>query len=137
MISLTSNTTSTFTVQPDLLSTIAIDSGLTPYYLFEFVNRNSLVKYYVLPTQISANTSYRTYQLTIPASASLNNVTGGTIYLPTAQYDYNIYEQINQYNTGLTNTVSKVDVGMAIVHKYNTYNTAYTASNITNTIYLI
>lgn len=137
MISLTSNTTSTFTVQPDLLSTIAIDSGLTPYYLFEFVNRNSMVKYYVIPTQITANTSYRTYQLTIPASAALNNLTGGTVYLPTAQYDYNIYEQLQQYNTGITNTISKVDVGMAIVHKYNVYNTAYTASNITNTIYLI
>lgn len=137
MIILTANTTSTFTVSPDLLSTIAMDSGLTPYYLFEFINRNSLVKYYTIPVQISANTSYRTYQITIPASSALNNVTGGTIYLPTAQYDYNIYEQVQEYNTGLTNTISKVDVGVAIVHKYNIYNTAYTSNNITNTIYLI
>lgn len=136
MIILSSNTTSVFTVQPDLTSELTINSGLTSYYLFEFINQNSLQKYYVIPTQISAGTTYRTYQLTIPSSLTVNNLTGGSVYLPTAQYSYNIYEQVNQYNTAVTNTYSIVEVGIAQVIKNTVYNTAYTTT-ITNTNYII
>lgn len=74
-----------------------------PYYLFEFINNQTQIKYYCIATDLSVYPErYNKFTIIIKSSP---NALNGEINIPLGdEYTYNVYEQSNNTNldpTGL------------------------------------
>lgn len=112
----------------------------TPYYLFRFINDSSNVSTYFVSSDVSAFPE-RFNKFYITLSGSSSNLSAGTLvnllHLGFSQYE--IYEQVAQYNFNLTGTTSMVESGKLFVSgaTFNDLNTVtYTGnSNSTKVVY--
>lgn len=111
----TINTDVVLTLQPT--STLFIYSAIQPYYLFEFSSpmTNSTIRFVAPDTApVSARTSYDQFTI-ITTGSSYVNYTAGTISLaPGTFWEYNIYEQVGQYNLDLSGTTSMIKSGKVL-----------------------
>ncbi len=95
-------------------SLLWIYSSITPYYLFSFKNQttNDTI-IFTAPniSSLSAQGSYDQFNL-ICTGYSQTNLSAGTIHLnPGIFWEYKIYEQNQQDNFSIANTVSCVETG--------------------------
>lgn len=95
-------------------SLLWIYSSITPYYLFTFKNQTTnQTLIFTAPNQasLSAQSSYDLFNITCTGSSYVN-LSAGTISLnPGIFWEYKIYEQNQQFNFNVANTVSCVEVG--------------------------
>lgn len=89
-------------------------SSITPYYLFEFISPTTNQTIYFVAdnlSSLSAQNSYDEFNI-ITTGITNVNYSAGTIHLnPAMFWTYNVYEQTNQYNFNVSNTISKVETG--------------------------
>lgn len=132
MILLTANTTSTFCLTLSEKSQI-YSTGGTPYFLFQFINDQSLNSKYFIPIYKSWNYQNNTFQLNLNTN---ENLTGSTLNLQPGYYSYKVYEQTQQYNLdpSLTYSDAIIESGKALVILQSattsySYNTTATTQN--------
>ena len=89
-------------------SSLFIFSGITPYFLFEFISEAShQVIYFVADNiaPISARTRYDEFTV-IESGSTYTNLTGGTIHLnPGYYWTYNAYQQTTRDNLNPANVI--------------------------------
>ena len=89
-------------------------SGITPFYLFQLSSATTHEQILFVAdnlSPLSAQNSYDKFTI-ICTGASYVNLSAGVIHLnPGMFWHYNVYEQVDQYNFDLANTVSKVESG--------------------------
>lgn len=74
---------------------VIIQSGGTPYYLFEFYNQSNRTYKYFFPQVLSSNSRFDLVKIIVSGSTS-ENLTAGTVSLNSGtHYDYRIYEKSN------------------------------------------
>lgn len=89
-------------------------SGISPYYLFQLSSKTTHEQIYFVADNISPLSAQNSYdRFTIICTGKTDvNLSAGTIHLnPGMFWHYNIYEQLNQYNFDVNNTISKVESG--------------------------
>lgn len=93
------------------------NSGITPYYLFQFISQTSRQEVLFVAnnlSSLSAQNSYDEFNI-ICTGATQTNFSAGTIHLnPASSWRYNVYEQLNQYNFDVNQCISRVETGMVI-----------------------
>lgn len=131
MLLLTKNNVNTVVLTLNEKKTLA-----SPFYLFSFLHVDSNTTTNFLPVAISATTRFNEFQITETAS-TLSNLTGGTVNLNESFYEYKIYEQTGNTNTGITNTTGSIlEEGIAFVSG-STFPTQveYEGQNLENAVY--
>ncbi len=111
----TINTDVVLTLQPT--STLFTYSGIQPYYLFEFSSPTTNSKFrFVAPdtAPVSARTSYDQFTIITTGSTSINYTAGTISISPGMFWQYNIYEQVGQYNLDLSGTTSMIKTGKVL-----------------------
>lgn len=114
MIFLNDNTTNYVVLTLLENSLLYQNSGVTPYYLFEFISPASNENIFFTANNLSTSQQqlrFDSFNITLTGSNYVN-LTASTIYMrPGMWWDYNIYEQTQQYNLNPANTVSIVETG--------------------------
>ncbi len=130
------------TVYLDLTSNsdYMILSGISPYYLFEFISEatNETIRF-VTPNiaPLSARTRYDEFIITVSGATSIN-LTGGTIDLKVGNFwRYNIYEQYpNQYNLNPALALNLLNTGRVFyTPQYNNGYISFVNTGATPNIY--
>ena len=117
-----------------IVLTLFEKTTLSPaYYLIEFINKQTFIKSYCIPTELSTEIPrYNKFVLT--DSLTPNPLTGG-INLQIGSFEYNVYEQSSTTNlnpSGLT----IVESGIGNMYDVSTNtNTSYPSTAVTNTRY--
>ena len=109
-------------------STLFTYSGIQPYYLFVFSSQTTNQSFNFVSNNlasISARSSYDQFQI-VCTNPSAVNLSAGTIHLnPAVFWHYSVYEQLNQYNFNISNTVGLVEQGK-VQYSAATQDFAYT-----------
>lgn len=89
-------------------------SSITPYYLFNFISPTTKQTIAFVSDNLapfSAQDSYDLFNI-ITTGATAVNYSAGTIHLnPGMFWNYKVYEQLNQFNFDVANTISEVENG--------------------------
>jgi hypothetical protein len=101
-------------------------SGITPFYLFQFTSENNNRPLYFTPQNISSSYDQQRFDefYIIESGLTYQNLTANTPSInlsPAIFWNYQIYEQLNQYNLDPTQTISTVEVGKVFVSGYTGY----------------
>lgn len=89
-------------------------SAITPNYLFSITNQQTNKTINFVGTNISPLSAQSRYDefLITETGSTYTNLSASTLNLsPNIFWEYKIYEQVNQYNFDIANTVSLVEYG--------------------------
>lgn len=110
------------------------------YYLFRFIDTTTNNEKLFTAADISTNTiRYNQFVLTLTSSTAYENLSAGTICLaPEGKWEYEVYQQLYQYNLSLTGVVGDpIEYGyIKLSGTPNTIiNSYYSGSTTTYTYY--
>lgn len=117
-------------------------SGISPYYLFEFVSPATNVGMFFVGTNLSTTSQklrFDSFNITLTGSTYIN-LSASTIYMrPGVFWTYNVWEQNNQYNFNPALAVGLVETGKLMFSATTISQaqifTSYTGNTTTRTIY--
>lgn len=102
-----------------------VNSGITPYYLFEFTSANLNSSIYFVGVNVSSATSRYDEFYIIETGSTYTNLSASTLSLwPGMQWSYTVYEQPYpiQFNFNPNLCVGVVDNGLVLVSGFTAYN---------------
>lgn len=108
-------------------------STLSPvYYLFEFENDQTKVKYYCIPTELSTElTRYNKFNI---QDTSNPVALSGQVNLPVGNYTYRVYEQSSSTNLDPTG-LNQVELDICQVKDSSTFTNTDYSPDLENTYY--
>jgi len=140
MILLNQNSINNVAVTLQEKSQLWINSGITPFYLFEFINDDTAYSLWFTGTDISPNPVRFNQFNIIETGMTYVNLTASTINLSVPGfYKYTVYEQVSATNLQLSGTTGNIVEQGKVYFSGNTSLFAapnqYTGGTLTYNIY--
>ena len=113
-----------------------VNSGITPFFLFEFTSQNNNQTVYFVGNNVSTATSRYDEIYITETGSTYTNLSASTLSLwPAMYWTYVVYEQPYpiQYNFDPSICVGIVDNGLVLVSGYTAYSPAQYVNPATST----
>lgn len=133
MFVLQQNSGNTITLSLDEKKTL-----LSPNYLFRLISDDTNNDKIFISTDLTAETRYNLFTITLTGSTSNEELTGGTISIsPNGWWKYFVYEQSSNTNLQLSGTTSLLENGKVFVSgvTIQPIKITYTDEPTTNNVY--